>query len=99
MNPAMAPIFELLFVACWLVFPALFACRLSRRVGVLLGTVTFWVFSIGHTILAPERYVLGGSGSLLFGWLSGFVYSALWYRVAQSLDRGKRLKELQHLRK
>ena len=88
---------ELLFVVGWLAIPALLACRLSRRVGVLLGTLTFWVFSVGHTLIAPERYFLGG-GSLLFGWLSGFLYSALCYRVAQSLRQSDHLKRPEHSR-
>lgn len=65
--PTLAPALELLFVIGWLVIPALLACRLSRRVGVLLGTLTFWAFSVGHNLIAAERYFLGGGGSLLFG--------------------------------
>jgi hypothetical protein len=91
-TPTLAPALELLFVACWIIIPALFACRLSRRLGVLLGTLAFWAFSVVHPLIAPERYFLGGADSLLFGWLSGFLYSALCYRVAKSLRQSERIK-------
>jgi MFS family permease len=91
--PTIAPSFELLFVACWLVIPALLATRLSRRRGVLLGALTFWAFSLAHPVIAPEHYFVGGTGSLLLGWLWGFFYCAICYRVGQSLRQSDRLKQ------
>ena len=91
--PTLAPAVELLFVACWIIIPAFFACRLSRRLGVLLGTLGFWTFSVVHLLIAPERYFLGSAGSLLLGWLWGFLYSALCYRIAQGLRESERLKQ------
>jgi len=92
-TPTPAPALELLFVACWIIIPALFACRLSRGLGVPLCTLAFWAFSVVHSLIAPERYFLGGAGSLLLGWLWGFLYSGLCYRVAQSFRQSKRLKQ------
>jgi hypothetical protein len=87
---------ELVLVAGWLLVPALLACRMKRRLGVLLGTLAFWGFSIAHPILAPERYFLGGGASLALGWLPGFLYCALCYRVAQGLRKSDRLKTVEH---
>ena len=79
---------ELLFIICWFMLPALLASRITRLRGVLLGTVTFWVFSVAHPFIAPQRYFLGsGSPSLLLGLLCGLVYSALCYRIANSLRK------------
>jgi hypothetical protein len=91
-TPTIAPALELLFVAGWLIIPASLAYWLSRRLGVLLGTLTFWAFCMAHPLIAPERYFLGGGASLLLGWLGGFIYSAFWHRVAQALQKSDRLK-------
>lgn len=79
-------------MACCFAIPAFLACRLSRRRGVVLATLAFWLLNIANAFFFPARYPVGDAGVFLFGWLPAFCYAALCYRVAEGLRRSERLK-------